>query len=108
MVAILSVDGVQKLLKPDDTLVVRGSLEQPGATVTFTNVLFAGEDDWVKIGAPTVPGAKVVCEVVKHAKSPKLTVFKFRRRSNYRRKAGYREPRTWLKVKSVEVESRGA
>ena len=108
MVAVVAVDGVQRLVKPEDTLVLRGKLAEPGATVTLDEVLMVGEEDRVQVGRPVLAGAKVVCEVLKHAKSPKLIVFKFRRRSNYRRKAGYREEQTWLKVKAVEAPGHGA
>ncbi len=108
MVAIISVDGVQRVVQPDDTLEVRGMLAEPGSTVSFDEVLLVGEEEAVQVGRPVLAGVKVVCEVLRHGKSRKLTVFKFRRRSNYRRRTGYREERTWLKVKVVEVPGHGA
>ena len=56
----------------------------------------------VKAGTPTVKGAKVTAEVVEHARGPKIQVFKFKRRKNYRKKTGHRQDYTEIVIKDVK------
>lgn len=76
---------------------------EPGATVTFDQVLLAADGEKVKTGRPTVKGAKVVAEVLRHGKDRKIVVFKFKRRKNYRRKAGHRQPFTEIRITEVKA-----
>ncbi|MDR3126352.1 MAG: 50S ribosomal protein L21 [Rickettsiales bacterium] len=55
-----------------------------------------------KIGTPTLPGAKVTAEIVRHAKGDKVIVFKKKRRQNYRRTAGHRQARTEIKITDIK------
>ena len=55
----------------------------------------------VKVGAPTVAGAKVVGEVVEQARGPKLIAFKKRRRKNSRRKRGHRQDLTKVRITEI-------
>ncbi len=73
-----------------------------GDTVEFDRVLLADVDGAVKVGAPTVEGAKVVCEVEKSlVKGDKVIVFKKKRRKGYRRKNGHRQQFTKVVIKEV-------
>jgi large subunit ribosomal protein L21 len=73
-----------------------------GATVEFDNVLLVDNEGTVKVGAPTVDGAKVVCEVKSPlVKGDKVIVFKKRRRKGYRRKNGHRQQFTELTIKQI-------
>lgn len=76
---------------------------EPGKKVTFDEVLLARKDDKISAGRPTVKGAKVVAEVVRHGNDKKITVFKFKRRKNYRRKAGHRQDFTEIKVTDLKI-----
>jgi large subunit ribosomal protein L21 len=77
---------------------------EAGATVEFGEVLLvAGEGAEVKVGQPTVSGAKVVAKVVAQERGPKITIFKFRRRKNYRRKSGHRQPYTAVRIESIQA-----
>ena len=75
----------------------------PGAKVTFDRVLLSVEDGTVKSGQPTVKGAKVVAEIVRHGKHEKIIVFKFKRRKTYRRKTGHRQGFTEIKVTDLRL-----
>jgi len=57
----------------------------------------------VKVGTPLVKGAKVDAQIVAQGRDKKIIVFKFRRRKNYRRKNGHRQPYTELKITGVSV-----
>ncbi|MFL5329903.1 MAG: 50S ribosomal protein L21 [Gemmataceae bacterium] len=71
-----------------------------GSEVTFDRVLLVVDAETAKIGQPTVAGAKIVAEVVEHP-TVKTRVQKFRRRKNYKRLVGHRQPFTRLKVRSI-------
>jgi large subunit ribosomal protein L21 len=66
-------------------------------------VLLASDGTKVKTGTPTVKGAKVTAEIVRHGKDKKIVVFKFRRRENYRRKQGHRQGFTEVKITDVKA-----
>jgi large subunit ribosomal protein L21 len=57
----------------------------------------------VKTGTPTLSGAKVTGEIVKHGKGDKIVVFKFKRRKNYARKQGHRQGFTEVRIKSISL-----
>ena len=71
-----------------------------GDTVTFSDVLMVGGDT-PKIGQPVVAGASVSAKITLHARDKKIIVFKFRRRKNYRRKNGHRQPFTELLITGI-------
>ena len=73
-----------------------------GATVEFDKVLLVDKDGAVTVGAPTVEGAKVVCEVVSHlVKGDKVIVFHKKRRKGTRKRNGHRQQFTELNIKEV-------
>ena len=75
---------------------------QEGQAVEFEKVLLVDKDGAVQVGAPTVEGAKVVCEVVNPlVKGDKVIVFKMKRRKDYRKKNGHRAQFTQIEVKQV-------
>jgi len=74
-----------------------------GDTVTFDEVLVASTDDDVRLGAPTVDGAAVVAEVLRHGRGRKITIFKRKRRKNYRRKQGHRQGFTEVRVSEISL-----
>ena len=75
---------------------------EAGKTVEFDKVLLLDNEGTVKVGAPTVEGAKVVVEVVNPlVKGDKVIVFKMKRRKDYRKKNGHRAQFTEVEVKQV-------
>ena len=73
----------------------------PGDKVVFGDVLLTSSGDTITTGTPTVPGASVAVEVVGHGKEDKIYVFKFKRRKNFRRKTGHRQPYTALEITNI-------
>src|ERR1700758_2909406 len=71
-----------------------------GARIEFPRVLLCQRDADTKIGQPMIEGAKVLGEVVAHP-STKLYVQHFRRRKNYRRLRGHRQPYTAVHIRSI-------
>jgi len=67
-------------------------------------VLMVKEDDEVIFGNPVVEGVKVVAEVLRQHRKKKIIVYKFKRRKNYHRKYGHRQPFTQLKIKEIQCK----
>jgi large subunit ribosomal protein L21 len=101
--AIFSTGGHQFKAEPGRVLRVPLLDAEPGAKVTFDRVLFASDGKQVQTGQPLVKGAKVTAEVVRHGKDKKIRIYRFARRSGYRRKAGHRQDFTEVKIADVKV-----
>jgi large subunit ribosomal protein L21 len=76
---------------------------EAGAKVTFDEVLLSSDGQTIRAGTPLVAGAKVEAEVVGDGKEPKIYVFKFKRRKNYRRKTGHRQKYTEVRITDVTL-----
>ncbi len=100
MFAVIKTGGKQYRVVPDDVLEV-GKIEgEVGSIVQLNEVLVVGGDTPV-LGVPTVAGASVAVEVLDHKRGPKVIAFKKRRRKNSRRKRGYRDEITVLRVSEI-------
>jgi len=76
---------------------------EAGAKVTFDEVLLSSDGETIRAGTPLVAGAKVEAEVVGVGQEPKIYVFKFKRRKNYRRKTGHRQKFTEVRITDVKL-----
>jgi len=76
---------------------------EPGSKVTFDEVLLSSDGEKIRAGQPMVKGAKVVAEILRHGRGEKVTIFKFKRRGNYRRKTGHRQGFTEISITDVKV-----
>ena len=101
MYAVIKTGGKQYRVAQGDKLRVEKLAGNVGDTVTLGEVLLVGAGDGVKVGTPMVSGAKVEAKIVAQDRGPKIIIFKFRRRKNYRRKTGHRQPFTALEITSV-------
>lgn len=99
--AIFKTGGKQYRISTGDKLRIDRIAGDEGAGIEFDEVLLVGTGDGVKVGTPTVSGAKVSAEIVRQGKGPKLIVYKFRRRKNYRRKRGHRQHFTEVKITGI-------
>ena len=104
MYAIVRVSGCQYLVKEGDVVTVPLLDSEPGTTVPL-DVLFLRTDDKAVVGSPTVTDAKVEAEVVGHIRAAKVTIHKFIRRENYRRKKGHRQQLTRIKIARINPGS---
>lgn len=101
MYAIIKTGGKQYKVSEGDTIFVEKLEVEDGASYTFDQVLAVADGDNVTFGAPTVDGASVTASVVKNGKSKKIYVFKMKRKKNYRRKKGHRQPYTKLTIEKI-------
>jgi len=103
MYAIIETGGKQLKVEEGQTIYVEKLNAEAGETVTFDKVLFVGGADDVKIGSPLVDGASVTAKVVEHGRGKKIIVFKLKKRKNYRRKQGHRQPFTKVTVEKINA-----
>jgi large subunit ribosomal protein L21 len=101
MYAVIKTGGKQYRVAQGDRLRVEKLPGNVGDSVTLGDVLLVGAGEGVKVGAPLVGGAKVEAKIVAQDRGPKIIVFKFRRRKNYRRKTGHRQPFTALEITGI-------
>jgi large subunit ribosomal protein L21 len=101
MYAVIKTGGKQYRVAQGDRLRVEKLAGNVGDTVTLDQVLLVGEGEGVKVGAPLVGGAKVQAKIVAQDRGKKIIIFKFRRRKNYRRKTGHRQPFTALEITGI-------
>ncbi len=74
---------------------------KPGEKIEFGDVLVCHDGEKVKIGAPTVKGAKVLGEVIEEVKADKIRVYKYRRRKGYHRTLGHRQKYTLIRITDI-------
>ena len=94
--AVFSTGGKQYRVKVGD--IVKTEKLNADKTVSFDTVLMIGD----KIGAPTIAGAKVLGTVLEQTRADKITVFKKKRRHNYRRTRGHRQHITVVKITEIK------
>jgi len=101
MFAVIKTGGKQYRVKSGDVIKVEKLDGEAGAKVNLDEVLMVGEGDKTKVGSPLVKGAKVTAEILGQDRGPKITVFKKKRRQNYRRKKGHRQDITVLRITDI-------
>ena len=103
MYAIVEINGQQFKVEQGKKLFINHMKDvEAGNTVEFDKVLLVDNEGSVQVGAPTVDGAKVVCEVVNPlVKGEKVIVFKMKRRKDERKRNGFRAQFTEVVIKSV-------
>ena len=100
MFAIIQSGGKQYNVAEGDVLRLETIDAQPGETVKLDVMMLSGDE--VKVGAPLVEGASVKAEVVGHGRGKKLYIYKFKAKSNYRRKTGHRQGYTEVRITAIE------
>ena len=104
MFAVIKTGGRQYRVVPDDVLEIGKIAGDVGTIVQLGEVLVLGGDT-PTLGMPTVAGASVAAEVLLHKRGPKVISFKKRRRKNSRRKRGYRDEITVLRITEILADN---
>ena len=102
MYAVIKTGGKQYRVSEGDVLRVEKLPGDVGSSIELDEVLMVGGDN-AKVGTPTVSGAKVQAEILAQDRSKKIIVFKKKKRKNYRRKNGHRQPFTELRITGVSA-----
>lgn len=104
MYSIIDVNGKQYTVKEGDVLVVDLLDKNKNDKVEFDKVLLTNKDDKdIKIGTPYVSGAKVLATVLENQRDEKVIVFKYKRRKNYKRMKGHKQPYTMIKIDKIKL-----
>jgi len=99
--AIIDACGRQYKVAEGDLVFVEKLEKNEGDKVTFDQVLLVSDNGKVKVGNPTIKGAKVEATVVKQGKAKKIVVFKYKAKKNERKKQGHRQPYTQVKIEKI-------
>ena len=100
--AIFKTGGRQFRAEPGATVKVPTLEGEPGTKLTFDEVLLLSDGTEVQTGQPLLKGVKVTAEVVRHGLGRKIRLFRFARRTGYRRHGGHRQGFTEIKIHDVK------
>lgn len=103
MFAVVETGGKQYRVKEGDVIQVERLSAEVGETVVLDRVHLVASDQGVKVGSPLVEGAKVTAKVQANGKSPKILVFKYKPKKNYRRRFGHRQPYSRIVIEKIEA-----
>ncbi|HOJ52493.1 MAG TPA: 50S ribosomal protein L21 [Syntrophales bacterium] len=103
MYAVIKTGGKQYRVSQGDEIAVEKLPGNRGEEVIFDQVLMWATDQEIKLGTPVVEGVKVISEIVRQEKGPKIYVFRMKRRKGYRKKTGHRQMLTRVKIKEIVI-----
>jgi large subunit ribosomal protein L21 len=103
MYAVILAGSRQFKVTEGQTLTIDRVPGNAGDKYTFSQVLLVGGDAGTKIGAPTLAGATVEATIKTQGKGEKVTIFKYKRRKNYKRTTGHRQPITVLEIGKIKA-----
>jgi large subunit ribosomal protein L21 len=101
MYAVIRTGGKQYRAAIGETIQVEKMEGSVGQTLQLDEVLLLAQGEAVTVGRPLVAGAKITAEIVAQGRTPKVVIYKFRRRKKYRRKTGHRQMFTSLKITGI-------
>jgi len=101
MFAVIRTGGKQYRVAETDLVAIDRLAGEAGDTVAFGEVLIVGGDGQLAVGSPLVDGATVAGEIVAQRRSPKILVFKKRRRQNSKRSRGHRQDYTLVRITDI-------
>jgi large subunit ribosomal protein L21 len=101
--AIIRSAGKQFRVQPGQVVRLPSLEGEAGGTVTFGDVLLHSDGSAVRSGTPSLAGASVTGEIVRHGRGDKIVVFKFKRRKNYSRKQGHRQGFTEVRIRDITL-----
>ncbi len=99
MFAIIQSGGKQYRVAEGDVLRLEMLQAEPGDTVELPIMMLAGDE--TKVGSPLLEGVAVKAEVLGHGRGDKLYIYKFKAKTNYRRKTGHRQSYTEVRIKEI-------
>jgi large subunit ribosomal protein L21 len=102
MYAVVRTGGKQVRLAPGRAVRVERLPGEVGERISFDEVLVVGGEGEPRVGRPLVSGARVVGTITRQGRGKKITIFKSKRRKNYRRKQGHRQEYTEVRVEAIE------
>ncbi len=102
MYAVIQTGGKQYKVAVGEMVKVEKLDVEVGEKVTLDQVLMLKDDNGTRIGDPLVQGARIVGEVIEQGRAKKITVYKYKKRKNQRKKQGHRQAYTRILVEKIE------
>lgn len=103
MYAVVETGGKQYKVSAGETVDVEKLPFEVGEKIELDRVLLVADGDEVRVGQPTVEGARILATVTDHVKGPKIIVFKYKPKERYRRKKGHRQAYSRLMIDEIVV-----
>jgi len=103
MYAIVNINGIQTRVSKDEVIEVPRLAGDPGQRLSFDQILMVAGGDNILVGQPFLKDATITAEVVEHLRGPKLRIFKFKRRNDFRKRRGHRDELTRIRVTGIEA-----
>ena len=101
--AIIKTGGKQFRVESGRTYQIPSIVGDAGGKIEFNDVLLGNDGNTVKTGIPSLSGASVTGEIVRHGRGDKIIVFKQKRRKNYARKRGHRQGFTEVRINEITL-----
>ena len=101
--AIIRTGGKQFRVEAGKKYRIPTVVGEAGGSIEFNDVLLGSDGQNIKTGIPTLSGAKVTGEIVKHGRADKIIVFKMKRRKNYAKKQGHRQGFTEVQINDITL-----
>lgn len=102
MYAIIAAGGRQYRVSQGDVIYIDKVNQEADSKITFDVLMVGGEGD-IKVGNPTIAGASVEGKVVAQVKGEKITIYKYKSKKNYHRRAGHRQPYTKVEITAINA-----
>lgn len=103
MYAVIKTGGHQYKVQEGEELRVEKIEGKPGDTLTFSDVLMLSKEDSCVVGKPVVEGVTVEATIKEQTRAPKIIVFKYKRRKNYKKKRGHKQPLTVVEISKIKA-----
>ncbi len=103
MYAVIKTGGQQFRVEKGDKLSVQKLEAEAGKSITLDEVMMINDGKTAKVGTPLVSGAKVTAKVVEQTRDDKVVIFKKKRRQNYRRTKGHKQPLTVIEITDIKA-----
>jgi len=104
--AIIRTGGKQFRAESGKTIRIPSLPGDAGSEVTFSDVILGSDGDTTHVGVPSLNGASVKGEIVRHGRDKKIVVFKMKRRKNYAKKQGHRQGFTEVRIGDITLGKR--
>ncbi|MCK4798038.1 MAG: 50S ribosomal protein L21 [Spirochaetes bacterium] len=101
MNTIIDIRGKQYNVKKGDVIAIDKIDNKENEKIEFNNILMVNDNKELKIGTPYVKDVSVQAKVLEHVRDKKVIVFKFKRRKNYKRLKGHKQPYTMIKIEKI-------
>jgi len=107
MFAVIKTGGKQYVVKEGDVLAIETLIAEAGSSFLFDQVLLIDDGVQTLIGTPVLDKAAVKADVVRNFKDDKILVFKKKRRKQFRRTRGHRQPLTEVRIVKIYPDTSG-